>query len=122
MYLTLARLEDLAEQGEDLHPDLERFAWYLDALGHKAKNLTASDLERLSRTEQEHFLGKYASPAEFAEKTLVEVYGKELSALPLMIQRSIDWAAVWDKDYRHDCLTVEVDDLVSYHWLIWHIH
>jgi hypothetical protein len=122
--LILPYLESVDELAPGLHPDLPRLTEYLTAMGYEnsLKGYDVSQIQQLSAVEQEHFLGQYKSPADFAKESLSNAYGSEIDALPSMISNAIDWAQVWDKDYRHDCLAVEIDDLENYHWLIWHAH
>jgi hypothetical protein len=113
----------LATNWQTDHEDYARLGYYLSAKGYRLTDvLTPDDLQSLANIEAEHFLGQYESPAEFARESLTNAYGYELEALPTMIQNAIDWAQVWDQDYRHDCLDVEIKDPEGYHWLIWHAH
>jgi hypothetical protein len=105
------------------HDNPERLGYYLSALSYSTEQVSdRTDLQDLADREAEHFLGQYESPAEFARESLTNAYSYELEALPTMIQTAIDWAQVWDQDYRHDCLDVEINDPDGYHWLIWHNH
>jgi hypothetical protein len=105
------------------HEEPSRLGHYLALLSYSVEQITdASELQAIADTEQEHFLGQYASPADFAEESLGNAYGYELDALPSMIRNAIDWAQVWDRDYRHDCLDLEINDGTGYTTLIWHAH
>jgi hypothetical protein len=98
------------------HPDYERLVnWFL------ATSLPSDsdDLQELADTEQEHFLGEYESPADFALESLGNAYMDELEALPTAVQNAIDWSQVWDRYLRHDCDYLE---LPNYSYLIWHTH
>ena len=119
---TLKHLHNVADEIHNLHEDLNRFALYLDALGYKAGELSVDELQDLATTEEEHWLGQWDSPAQFAQASLNEAYQYEIEALPTMIQNAIDWAQVWDHDYRHDCLEVEAYDDGRYQSFIWHAH
>jgi hypothetical protein len=119
---TLKHLYTVSDEIHNLHEDLERFALYLDALGYKAEELSVDEIQSLASTEEEHFLGQYKSPAEFARESLTNAYAYEIEALPTMIQNAIDWAQVWDRDYRHDCIEVEAYDDGGYSHFIWHAH
>lgn len=114
---------NLATRSEIDHEDPTRLGYYLSALGYTLDQVAdRNDLQAVADREAEHFLGQYESPAEFARESLSNAYGYELEALPTMIQNAIDWSRVWDQDYRHDCLDVEIQDPEGYHWLIWHNH
>jgi hypothetical protein len=119
---TLKHLYSVEDLEPGLHDDLERFAMYLDAKGYKVGELSIDELQDLATVEQDHWLGKWDSPAQFAQASLNGVYQYEIEALPTMIQNAIDWAQVWDHDYRHDCIEVEAYDDGRYQSFIWHIH
>ena len=119
---TLGYLRSASELVHDLHPDLERFAHYLELLSYNVATLDLQQIKQLSDVEQEHFLGQYTSPAEFVEESLGNAYDYELKALPSIIRNGIDWARIWDTEYRFDCMDLEIQDDNGYNWLIWHAH
>lgn len=100
------------------HEDPKRLALWIDLTG----SFDLEDLELLAEMEQEHYLGQYASPADFAEESLSNTYDYELEALPDAIRNCIDWSQVWDRYYRFDCIDVEINDESGYNWHIWHAH
>jgi hypothetical protein len=119
---TLKYLYSVEDLAPGLHDDLNRFALYLDAMGYQVNTLDIEQLQQLASVEQEHWLGQWESPAQFAQASLNEAYQYEIEALPTMIQSAIDWAQVWDRDYRYDCLEVEAYDDGRYQSFIWHAH
>lgn len=122
--LILPYLESVEESGHPLHNDLPRFAAYLDALGYgtSVKTYDLEQLGDLASREQENLSGVYDSPAAFAKSWLSAYYSNEISTLPSMIGNAIDWAQVWDKDLRHDYISVEIDDMTDYRWIFWRNH
>jgi|TARA_B110000908_G_C10056417_1_gene358580 hypothetical protein len=109
------------EENKIHHDDLERFATYLAITGQVCEPAVAQIMSDLINTEEEHFLGQYASTAEFAEEMMSNGYLEELDALPDELRYAIDWAQVWHDYLRHDCLDYETDD-PDYRWFIWHLH
>lgn len=105
--------------GYDNHEDLDRFAIWLDLRSERTED---ADLHALAEEEQEHFLGQYESPADFAEESMSNAYGYELDALPNAIKDAIDWSQVWDRYLRHDCIDYELITEDQYRWFIWHAH
>ena len=106
--------------GYDNHEDLARFAIWLQTMGYCTDS--GHDIHALADEEQEHFLGQYESPADFAEESMSNAYGYELDALPDAIRNSIDWSMVWDRWLRHDCYDYELIEEDKYRWFIWHAH
>ena len=107
----------ITDQGIN-HEDPKRLALWLDVTG----TFDLDDLAHWAEIEQEHYLGQYASTADFAEESLGNAYGYELEALPDSIRNCIDWSQVWDRYYRFDCIDVEIYDDGGYNWHIWHAH
>lgn len=108
--------------GFDNHDDLTRLAIWLSELGYKIEDYSRPTLPELVEIEAEHFLGQYQSTADFAEESISNAYNYELEALPTDIRNAIDWAQVYDRYLRFDCLDAEVNDTDGYRWLIWHKH
>lgn len=119
---TLKFLLDADDVVHNLHPDLNRFAMYLDTLEYQVNTLDLEQLQKVSAVEQEHFLGQYRSPADFAKESLSNAYGDEIDALPSIIRNGIDWAEIWNSEYRHDCFDAEIYDDGEFWTLIWHAH
>lgn len=117
-------LLDVIDAGHEIHDEPKRFAHYLDHLGYgdSVRTYDIAQLTALAETEAEHFLGQYKSPADFAEESLGNAYAYELEALPSIIRNGIDWAEIWDSEYRHDCFDEEIYDDGEFWTLIWHAH
>jgi len=116
-------LLDVIDAGHEIHDDPKRFAVYLDRkYGSSTKSYSIEQLMKIAEEEQEHFLGQYRSPADFAEESLTNAYEYELEALPSIIRNGIDWAEIWNSEYRHDCIDEEIFDDGEFWTLIWHAH
>lgn len=117
-------LDDVIDAGHEIHDEPNRFAIYLDHLGFgdSIQTYSIAQLIELAEEEQEHFLGQYRSPAHFAEESLTNAYEYELEALPSIIRNGIDWAEIWNSEYRHDCFEEEIYDDGEFWTLIWHAH
>lgn len=105
--------------GFDNHDDLDRLAIWLHLKSVDTQNML---FLQLVEEEQEHFLGQYESPADFAEESMGNAYGYEIDALPDAIKNAIDWSQVWDRYLRHDCIDYELITEDKYRWYIWHAH